>query len=160
VDVLPEDVSLDAGAKVHDLANAAQDFRACALEPGSTVANLAATGAMGTSCKKMAAFCGVSHLILIGRKSDRLKEVFALTSIRCACIGLDTLDNWTSTRALGRKVKEAAALDDVHVIIDYCQEGVDLWQVLDGLRLGGTLVPVGGNWSIIPTPARVISLNC
>lgn len=159
VDVLPENVSFDVGAKIHDLANAVRVWNTCAVEPGATVAIVAATGAMGTACVKLASYFGAGHLILIGRSIDRLREVTALTSVRCTCIGLDELGEWVATRALGRKVKEAAP-EGVDAIIDYSPEGVDLWQTLDGLSVGGTLVPVGGNWSTLPVPARLLSLNC
>ncbi len=160
VDVLPDHISFDVGAKIHDLANAVRAFRNCNLSVGSTVLITAATGAMGTSCIKLAPFFGVSRLILVGRVLERLQAVEKLTSIPCELIGLDTLgDDWPETRELGRRVRELAP-DGVDAIIDYGPSGVDLWQALDGLALNGTFIPVGGNWSVLPIPARVVSLKC
>ena len=160
VDVLPDNISFDVGAKVHDLANAVRAFRNCDLSVGSTVLITAATGAMGTSCIKIAPYFGVSRLILVGRHHERLEAVTKLTSISCDLIGLDTLgDDWVESRALGRRVRQLVP-SGVDAIIDYSPVGVDLWQVLDGLALNGTFIPMGGNWSVLPIPARVVALNC
>ncbi len=160
VDVLPDHISFDVGAKIHDLANAVRAFRNCTLSVGSTVLITAATGAMGTSCIKLAPFFGVSRLILVGRLLERLEAVRKLTSLPCDLIGLDKLgEDWVESRALGHRVRQIAP-DGVDAIIDYAPVGVDLWQAIDGLALNGTFIPMGGNWSVIPIPARVISLNC
>ena len=160
VDVLPDNVSFDAGAKVHDLSNALRAFKLCALPVGSTVLITAATGAMGACCLKLAPFFGVSRLILVGRSQTRVEAITVLTSIPCDCIGLDTLgDDWTSSRALGRKVCEIAP-GGIDGIIDFSPSGQDLWQVTDGLTLGGSMIVLGGNWSVMPIPARVIGLKC
>ena len=47
IDLLPDNVSFDVGAKVQDLANAVRALRAAELDPGSTVAITSSTGAMG-----------------------------------------------------------------------------------------------------------------
>ena len=137
VDVLPDNVSFDVGAKVHDLSNA---LRAC--------------------CLKLAPFFGVSRLILVGRSQNRLEAISAVTSIPCDCIGLDTLgDDWISSRALGRKVCEITP-KGIDGIIDFSPSGQDLWQVTDGLTLGGSMLVLGGNWSALPIAARTIGLKC
>ena len=160
VDVLPDNISFDVGAKVHDLANAVRAFRNCDLPVGSTVLITAATGAMGTSCIKLAPYFGVSRLILVGRHHERLEAVTKLTSVQCDLIGLDTLgDDLVESRALGRRVRQLVP-SGVDAIIDYSPVGVDLWQVMDGLALNGTFIPMGGNWSVLPIPARVVALNC
>ena len=161
VDVLPDNISFDTGAKVHDLANAVRAFRHCSpLSPGCTVLITAATGAMGTSCIKVAQFFGVGRLVLVGRSQERLEALRSLTNIPCDCIGLDSLsEDWQTSRALGASVCKIAP-KGVEAIIDYSPSGQDLWQVTDALNLGGSLVPVGGNWSTFPFPARITGLKC
>ena len=160
VDILPDNISFDVGAKIHDLANALRAFKVAAPPVGSTVLITAATGAMGTAIVKLASFFGVSHLILVGRSSGRLEAVAGMTPIQCSCIGLDTLgEDWPASRSLGKKVCEVAP-NGVDAIIDFSPTGVDLWQVTEGLSLNGTFVTMGGNWSIIPIPARLIGLKC
>lgn len=162
VDVLPESVSFEAGAKVHDLANAVRALKMCDLTVGSTLLVTAATGAMGTSVVKMAGFFGVGRLVLVGRKKDRVEQVVKLAAgVQCACIGIDELgDKWIEERGLRNRVKEIAGKEGVDAIIDFAPEGTEFWQVLDGLKLGGTMIPMGGNWSVMPIPARVIGLKC
>lgn len=160
IDVLPDSISCDTGAKIHDLANALRAFKTCQLPVGATVLITAATGAMGTSCVKLASFFGIGQLILVGRSFQRLQSVAQLTSIPCHCVGLDGLgDDWIASRALGRRVSELVP-KGVDAIIDYSPADVDMWQVMDALALGGTFVPIGGNWSVLPIPSRLITLKC
>jgi threonine dehydrogenase-like Zn-dependent dehydrogenase len=160
VDVLPDSISCDTGAKIHDLANALRAFKNCELAVGATVVLLAATGAMGTCCIKLAPFFGVGRLILVARSIERLQAVAKLTSVPCECVGLDTLgDDWVASRALGRRISELAP-EGVNAVIDYSPSGEDMWQVFDALAIGGTFVPIGGNWSVTPFPARILTLKC
>ena len=160
VDVLPEAVSFDTGAKVHDLANAVHALRQCNLRPGSTLLITAATGAMGTACVKLAPVFGVVRLILVGRSTERLHEVTKLTSLQCECVGLDKLSqDWASKRELGSRVQEVIP-EGVDAVVDYSAEGTDLYQVIDAMVPGGTFIVMGGNRSVVPVPARLLGLNC
>ena len=159
VDLLPDDVSFEAGAKVHDLANAVRALKNANITTGSTVLVTAPTGAMGTAVINVAPYFGISRLILVGRSTERLNAVARLTDIGCDCIGLDSLDEtWTTDEGLARKVCEVAPAG-FDAVIDFSPTGADLWQVFAGLRLNGTFVHMGGNWTSFPIPARVIGLK-
>ncbi len=163
VELLPDGVSFELGAKVHDLANCVRVLKVAGLPPiGSTVLITAATGAMGTATARLAKSFGVSRLILVGRSTERLEAVKdVVVGIDCQCIGLDTLgEDWVSAKALAGRVKVLAP-EGVDAVIDYSPNGAEaMWQVIYGLAPHGTFVHVGGNWSILPVPMRVIGLNC
>ena len=75
IDVLPDNVSFDVAAKVHDLANAVPALKLTALPLGGTLVITAATGTMGTATIKLASFFGAGRLILVGRSAERLEAV-------------------------------------------------------------------------------------
>ena len=90
IDILPDSISFEASAKIHDLANAVRALRMCDLRVGSTLLATAATGAMGTRIYKMAGFFGVGRLILVGRKRERVEQVVkSAAGVQCEWIGID-----------------------------------------------------------------------
>ncbi|MEU6258591.1 alcohol dehydrogenase catalytic domain-containing protein [Streptomyces sp. NPDC047043] len=58
VDPLPDHVSFDIGAKIHDLANAVRALKRADLPLGATLVVTAATGTMGTAVVKLAPISG------------------------------------------------------------------------------------------------------
>ena len=62
-------------------------------------------------------------------------------------------------RSLGKRVCTRAPTG-VDAIIDLTPPGGDMWEVLDGLRIGGTFVTMGGSASQLPYSARTLALKC
>ena len=161
VDVLPDNVSFDVGAKIHDIANAMGVLKAAELPPGSTVIITAPTGAMGTACLKLAPLFGIGHIILVGRSAERLEAVKGLTSIRCDIISLSDLGDWPTTKALVQELRKLAP-DGADAIIDFMSvgSGTDIYQVMGALAVHGSFVHMGGNNSVLPLPLIAIMVNC
>ena len=156
VDVLPENVSLDVGAMVHDLGIAVRTLRQAALSPGGTLVIAAATGTMGTTTVRLAPFFGAGRLILVGRSPERLEAVAALSSLPVQTVATDTLDEgWEERGGLTRAIR-ALAPAGVDAVADYTPSGPGSAQCLASLRTGGTLVHTGGNMTPLPMPLVAI----
>ena len=153
VDVLPERVSLDAGAMVHDLGIAMRTLRQAALSPGDTLVVAAATGTIGTITVKLAPFFGVGRLVLVGRSAERLEAVAALSgTIPVATVATSTLgEGWGERAGLTRALR-ALAPAGVDAVADYTPSGPGTAQCLASLRTGGTLVHTGANPAPLPLP--------
>lgn len=161
IDRLPDTVSFDVGAKVHDLANAIRAMKLADLPHGSTLVINAATGALGTSSIRLAEHFGVARLILVGRSSDRLREVQALSKkIHTDAVALDTLGpDWASTGGLTQALREIAPAG-ADAVLDYVPEGPATGQAMAGLATGGTLVHMGASASPLPFPAIAMMQKC
>lgn len=160
VDVLPDNVGFDVGAKVHDLANAVRCLSSAGLAPGATVIVLAATGTMGTATIKLARYFGIVRLVLIGRSAARLEELRGLTDIPVDTVGLDALaPGWAENGGLAERVK-ALLPDGADAILDYAPNGSEMWQALEGLAVGGSFVHMGGNLAPFPVPLTDMLKKC
>lgn len=161
VDKLPESVSFDVGAKVHDLANAARALKCAALPSAATLIVTAATGTMGTATIKLAAHFGVARLILVGRSTDRLEAVRHLAGgVPTEIVALESLsDDWATshglTRALRRLVPRGA-----DAVLDFIPGGPASTQSLAALATGGSFVHMGANKSPLALPHVAIMVNC
>ncbi len=160
VDVLPDNVSFDVGAKVHDMANAVRALKLTALPLGGTLVVTAATGTMGTATIKLAHFFGAGRLILVGRSAERLAAVRPLAgSLPVETIALEELGpEWAKTQELTRRIR-ALAPTGADAVIDYISDGPASTQALTSLAQGGTLVHMGGNSMPFPIPAVAIMVN-
>jgi threonine dehydrogenase-like Zn-dependent dehydrogenase len=161
VDPLPDSVSFDVAAKVHDLANALRALKCAQLHPDSTLIITAATGAMGTATIKLAHTFGVSRLILVGRSTERLHGVAQLAdSIRTDIVALETLPaDWGSVGALTAQLRKLSPRG-ADAVIDYIPDGPATGQSMAALATGGTLVHMGANPSPLPFPAIALMSNC
>ncbi|GAA2636314.1 alcohol dehydrogenase catalytic domain-containing protein [Actinomadura fulvescens] len=155
VDRLPDGVSFDVGAKVHDLANAVRAYKCAALPLGSTLVITAATGSMGTAAVKLAPHFGVGRLILVGRSAERL------TAVRRLAGGLHTetvaLEDLPSVEDLTRRLRDLGPIDGV---LDFVPDGPVMTQATLAMTTGGILVHMGGNNGPLSIPARVWMANC
>jgi threonine dehydrogenase-like Zn-dependent dehydrogenase len=160
VDHLPSNVSFDVGAKLHDLANAMRCLKAAELPASATVVVLAPTGTMGTATIKLARHFGVSRLVLVGRRTERLEALRKLTEIKTDIVAVDQLgEDWVKSKALARNM--ALLLPrGANAVIDYVPHGTDFWQALSGLAVGGSFVHMGGNTSAFPLPMIAVLQNC
>jgi threonine dehydrogenase-like Zn-dependent dehydrogenase len=162
VDILPDNVNFDVGAKVHDLGNAIRVLKVAQLLPGATILITAPTGSMGAACIKMAPFFGIGRLILVGRSMDRLEAVKNLTSIKCDLIAINDLgDDWPTTQSLVRSLRGLVP-QGVDAIIDFTPTGAhkDIYQIMGGLAVNGTLVHMGGNVATLPLPLIAMMVKC
>lgn len=159
IDVLPDSVSFDAGAKLHYLGNAMRNLRVADLPPASTLGILGPTGSMGVATIKLASVFGISRLVLIGRSTQRLEEVKTLSPVPVDIVATDTMEDWANTGALPRRMAEVAPAG-VDAIIDYLPEGGAMWQAVSGLATGGTLVNMGGGSQPFGFPMRAMVGKC
>ena len=161
IDPLPDSVSFDVGAKVHDLANAMRALKCAALPVGSTLIITAATGTMGTATIKLAPHFGVARLILVGRSRERLVDVQALaSSISTEVVALEELsDDWPGTGGLTQALRRLVP-GGADAVVDYIPDGPATGQSMTGLATGGTLVHMGANPSPLPLPVIAMMANC
>lgn len=161
VDPLPDSVTFDVGAKVHDLANALRALKCTQAASGSTLVITAATGTMGTATIKLAHAFGVSRLILVGRSAERLHKVACLAGeLETAVIALEDLSSdWDSTGALTREIRQLVPRG-ADAVIDYIPAGQATAQAMGALATGGTMVHMGANPTPLSFPAIVLMANC
>lgn len=161
LDRLPDNVSFEVGAKVHDLANAVRALKCAQLPLGATLVVTAATGNMGTATIKLAASFGVSRLILVGRSRARLEAVRPLAAtLPTDVVALEELgENWGSEQALTRALRMLAP-QGADAVIDFIPAGPATWQAMAAMATGGALVHMGGNTSPPPFPAIALMVNC
>jgi threonine dehydrogenase-like Zn-dependent dehydrogenase len=161
LDPLPERVSFEVGAKVHDLANAARALKCAQLPLGASLVVTAATGTMGTATIKLAEHFGIARLLLVGRSRERLEAVRPLAgSVPTEVVALEELgSDWGEDQGLTRKLL-AIAPYGADAVIDYIPEGPASWQALAAMATGGAWVHMGASTATPPIPARVIMRNC
>jgi len=160
VDKLPDNISFDVGAKLHEVATALCTLRKAGLKPGSTVIITAPTGAVGTCLLKIADLFGIKRIVLVGRSTERLEAVRKLTLIKVDIVALDKLsEDWVAKRELARVVAQTVP-DGADAFIDLTPSGTDMWQALSGLGTNGTLVHLGANSSVLPLPMVAIMASC
>lgn len=160
VDVLPDNVSFDVAAKVHDLGNAVRALKLTGLPLGGTLLVTAATGTMGTATVKLAPFFGVGRLVLVGRSAERLEAVRALSRhTPVDVVATEQLDaNWAESQGLTRRLR-AIAPAGVDAVTDYLPAGGGSTQALAALATGGTLVHMGANPTPFQLPAIALMRN-
>lgn len=161
IDHLPDNVSFDVAAKVHDLANVVRILKCAQLPVGATVVTTAATGTMGTATIKLAEHFGIARLLLVGRSAERLAAVAPLAGgVDVETIALDELPgDWESTGGLTRRLRELEPAG-VHAVADYTPSGAATSQAMAALRTGGTIAHMGGNATPLSLPPLAVMVNC
>jgi len=161
IDPLPDTVSFDVGAKVHDLANAVRALKCADLALGSTLVVTAATGTTGTATVKLAAHFGVARLVLVGRRADRLAPVAALAGdVPTDVVATEDLPaGWGEDHGLTRALR-AVAPGGADAVLDYVPEGDAGAQAMAALSTGGRFVHMGANSSPLPFPMIAMMVNC
>ncbi|MGV2985049.1 zinc-dependent alcohol dehydrogenase [Microbacterium sp. AGC85] len=157
IDEIPDHVSFEVAAKLHDLANAYRALRTASIPVGGTLVITAATGAMATASLLLAPHLGVGRVILVGRSAERLRAVAGLpVRIPIDSIAFDELpDDWEQSGALTRRLRELAP-DGPHAVVDFLTAGAGATQALQSLRMGGSLVHMGGGQAPIDVPLRIL----
>lgn len=161
VDPLPDHVSFDLGAKVHDIAHASRALKLAALPLGATIVITAATGTMGTSTIKLARHYGVARLILVGRSAERLAAVECLADgITTDTVALaDLPEDWATKQGLTHALR-ALVPQGADAVIDYVPDGAASVQSLAALATGGALVHMGANRNPLAMPIIAMMVNC
>ncbi|MGV0037103.1 alcohol dehydrogenase catalytic domain-containing protein [Mycobacterium colombiense] len=161
VDPLPDSVTFDVGAKVHDLANALRALKCTQVSSGSTLIITAATGTMGTATIKLAHTFGVSQLILVGRSAERLHKVAGLArELETAVVALEELSpDWDKTAALTQAIRRVVPRG-ADAVIDYIPTGAATAQSMGALATGGTMVHMGANPAPLAFPTIALMANC
>lgn len=156
LDIIPDAISTDLAAKIHDIANAYRALTKAELRPGSTIIVTAATGAMGTSTILLAPHFGVSRIIVVGRDAERLDEVRGLDPDRIAVIVLADEDSPDSVVGRSRAVAPAGA----DAVIDFLPGGPGLAKLFGALRDGGRIVHMGMNPEPFFIPQIALAVRC
>jgi threonine dehydrogenase-like Zn-dependent dehydrogenase len=160
VDRLPDSVSFDVAAKVHDMANALRALKCANVSIGSTVVVTAATGAMGAATVKLAEHFGIGRLILVGRDPQRLAGVARLASVPTTTLSLGELpEDWATTGGLTGRLRELAP-EGVAATLDFIPDGPGTGQAMTALTYGGTLVHMGANQTPLALSPFAIMTNC
>jgi threonine dehydrogenase-like Zn-dependent dehydrogenase len=160
IDSLPDSVSFDVAAKVHDLANAVRAFKCAELPVGSTLVVTAATGTMGTATVKLAEHFGIAQLILVGRDRERLEPVARLAGVPTSQVALDDLpEDWAASGALTGRLRELSP-GGADAVIDFIPEGPATGQAMAALATGGSLVHMGANATPLALPPIAMMMRC
>jgi len=161
LDRLPDNVSFDVGAKIHDLANAVRALKCAALPVSGRLIITAATGTMGTASLKLAPFYGAREIVLVGRSRARLEALRAIApDLPLDLVALDALgDDWDTSGALTARLR-AIFPSGADAVLDYVPEGAVTRQATQALAVGGTLVHMGGSGDVVPIPIREIMIQC
>lgn len=159
VDKLPDCISFEVAAKVHDLATASRALKLADLRKSSTIVLTAPTGAMGTLTLRLAAIYSVRHIILVGRSKERLEKVRSLTSVKTSVLALEPSDGFDPETANLVGELKTLAPGGIDAIIDYFPAGNVMNKLIPALRTGGALVHMGGNIAVLQMPLMVIMAN-
>lgn len=157
VDILPDNVSFDVGAKVHHIANAIRVLRTPNLPIGSVVAITAPTGTMGTACVRLAPMFGIRKLILVGRNKQRLEAVREISTVQCEVVC--TEDVKEGSLPLPAAIRKGNP-EGVDAIIDFMPASTDIYQIFGALSVDGTFVHMGASFETLPVPLIATMVNC
>jgi threonine dehydrogenase-like Zn-dependent dehydrogenase len=158
VDHLPETISFDVAAKIHDIADGVRVWRTANVPPGGTVVFTAATGTVGTSAIRMARLFGIGRIIAVARSAQRLAQVQALAPDLVDTIALEDID-FERDGGLTAAIRRLAPAGP-DAVIDFLPEGPGTWQAIASMKTGGTAVLMGGNMAMPPLPTIAIMVNC
>lgn len=156
LDVLPDGLDFELGAKVHDFANAIRALKLAQLDPGATLIVTAATGAMGVATIALAREFGIHRIIAVGRDPERLAEVEALDPERVRVVALAEDDTPQSVAGRIRGIAPQGA----HAAVDYLPGGRGTSFIFGGIRTGGRIVHMGVNPEPLVIPPAAFSVNC
>jgi len=156
LDLLPDNLDFELGAKVHDFANAIRAYKLADLEKGATLIVTAATGAMGVATIALAHEFGVHRIIAVGRDADRLAEVEQLDPDLIRTV---TLQDDDSPQTVAGRIR-AIAPQGAHAAIDYLPGGRGTSFIFGGVRVGGRIVHMGVNPEPLVIPPAAFSVNC
>lgn len=163
VDPLPDNVSMEVGAKVHDIATALRVLELADLPSEATIVLTAPTGAMGALTLRLAKFFPtIKKIVLAGRSRERMESVRRLTPTRTEVVQLVSDGEDSDPPKTGALVGQLKALcpEGIDAILDYVPTGSALLQVLPALKTGGTLVHMGGNVKPLALPQVFIMARC
>ncbi|GAA2611933.1 alcohol dehydrogenase catalytic domain-containing protein [Actinomadura fulvescens] len=161
IDEIPDNVSFDLAAKVHDLGNAVRALKCAGPLTAATMVITAATGTMGTASIVLAEHFGIDRLVLVGRSAERLQAARRLVPhLRADTIALEELGpDWQTAGGLTARIR-ALVPAGPEAVLDYLPEGPGSEQAFRSLANGGVFVHMGGNPAPIAIPMRETMLGC
>ncbi|MFT3797127.1 alcohol dehydrogenase catalytic domain-containing protein [Microbacterium sp.] len=156
LDLLPDKVDAELGAKAHDFANAVRALKLAETGPQAVIIVTAATGAMGVATIAIAREFGVRQIIAVGRDADRLAQVVDLDPDLVTPLVLGDDDTAQSVAGRIRAIAPAGA----HAAIDYLPGGKGTSFIFGGLRTGSRIVHMGVNPEPFVIPPAAFSIHC
>lgn len=161
LDRLPDHVSFDVGAKVHDLANAVRALKCAALPSTGRLVITAATGTMGTASIKLAPFYGAKELVLVARSRERLEALRPLAGgLPVQLVVLDELGpDWVDKQGLTQRLRELMPRG-ADAVLDYFPDGPGSAQAAAAMALGASFVHMGGSGASLPFALRDMMIAC
>ena len=159
IDSLPDNVSFEVGAKIHDIATALRVLKLAELKQDATIVLTAPTGMMGVLTLRLARHFPIKKIILVGRSKERLESIRSLTTVHTEVLVLKPDEVYSGIGALVPQLKPLAP-EGIDAILDYIPCGNAISQILPALRVGGTLMPMGGNSTPLTVPLVMIMNRC
>ncbi|VCU68417.1 D-arabitol-phosphate dehydrogenase [Pigmentiphaga humi] len=160
IDRLPDNVSFDLGAKLHDLGNAVRALSQTGMAPSGRLVITAATGTMGTASIKFARFFGARELVLVARSAQRLEALRPLAGgLPVRTVALEELPDWEENDGLAKRL-QALLPNGADAVLDFFPSGPGTAQAMAALATGGALVHMGGNMSMLPFSIRDMMHHC
>ena len=160
VEFLPDEISFDVGAKIHDVADALHALRTVDPPAAGVLIVTGATGTIGASLVRLSPLFGISRLIAVARSRARLEQVKDLNPDLVEIVALEELDtNWPAEQGLVKALRKVAP-EGVDGVIDCIPEGPAGWQAIASLRPGGRAALMAGNPAPPPLPAIALMINC
>ncbi len=159
VDPLPEEVSFDAAAKIHDVSDGLRALRIAELPPGATIVVTAATGVLGCAIVRLAPKFGVARIVAVGRSRARLEQTRALAPDLVDTLALEDLpDGWQEASQLTAALRELVP-EGPDALFDFFEEGQATWQAIRSLRHRGTAVLMAPNSEPMPVSSLAMLAN-
>ena len=160
VEPLPDEISFDVGAKIHDVADALHAMRTADPPPAGVLVVTAATGTIGTALVRLSPLFGISRLIAVARSRVRLEQVKGLDPELVEIVALEQLDeDWPAEHGLVKALRKLAP-EGVDGVIDCIPEGPAGWQAIASLRPGGRAAVMAGNTAPPALPTVALMSNC
>ncbi len=157
VEPLPDVISFEVGARLHDVADGLRTLRVAAPPPGATVVVTAATGVLGSAIVKLAPLFGIQRLIAVGRSRERLELTRQLAPNLVDILPLEELEkDWGQTQGLTKAIRGMVPTGP-DVVLDFFDSGPGTWQAIAALKTGGTATLMAPNLSTphVPTMAFI-----
>jgi threonine dehydrogenase-like Zn-dependent dehydrogenase len=158
VQPIPDSLSFEEGAKLHDAADALRATKVAQLSPGATVVITAATGVMGASLVRLAPLVGIGRIIAVGRSAERLALVQELAPGLVETICTADLEGWEQDSGLTAAIRHRIP-EGPDVVFDFLEDGPGTWQAIASLRKNGTGVLMGANTAMPPIPTVGLMMN-
>jgi len=161
LDLLPESIPFEIGARIHSVAVALRALRLAELNFGETLVVNGATGGVGSAAVKCAPLFGVSKIIAISRRRENLERTKALEPDLVEIIATDALgEDWKEKQLLTEKIRSLTDNKGADAVLDLLPASTDVTiQSTFAMRKVGTTVLAGGNRENLVIPYGEFRIN-